>query len=70
MIMKKSRDLWFVAFILLKGVEYDSLSSVKGKTVFSFNIEEADWYSLKEEFYKSYDSKLKWQIEKLKDLMH
>ena len=70
MDMKKSRDLWFVSFILLKGIEYKYFKVINNKTVFYFNIEDDKWSELKQEFYNSYASKLKWQIEKLKDLMH
>jgi hypothetical protein len=70
MDMKKSRDLWFVAYILLKGIEYKYFKVINNKTVFYFNIEDDKWSELKQEFYNSSASKLKWQIEKLKDLMH
>jgi len=68
--MKKSRDLWFTAFILLKGIEYTNIQVINNKTVFFFDLKDEEWQKLKEDFYNSYASKLKWQIEKLKDLMH
>ena len=68
--MNKSRDLWFVSFLLLKGVTYDHFTTENNKTVFYFDMNKESWNSYKQEFYDSYASKLKWQIEKLKDLMH
>jgi hypothetical protein len=68
--MKKSRDLWFVSFLQLEGETYEHTKVEKGKTVFYFDIEDSMWLDLKQRFFNSYASKLKWQIEKLKDLMY
>ena len=68
--MNKSKDLWFVSFLLLEGIHYNDLKKNNGKAIFYFDIGDADWFSYKQKFYDSYASKLKWQMEKIKDLMH
>lgn len=69
--LKKTKDLWFASFLLLKGYDvfdYTKLSSNKGEYI--FDISDEDWKKFKLEFNVSNISKVKYFQEKLKDLIY
>ena len=66
----KTKDLWFCAFIRLKGYNFvDYIRNDNNKIDFIFNIDNETWKELKIEFNNSELSKAKWEIEKIKDLI-
>ena len=71
--MQTTKDLWLAGFLQSKGytvINYSILDPKKKLAEFNFNISDEDWKTLKLEFYNSEVSKVKWNIEKLKDLCY
>ncbi len=69
--MKTSTDLFFCAFLKLKGIEMASYEVLqRGKISCSFELSDNQWKSLKLEFNNSDHSKIKQYIENLKDLAY
>ena len=67
----KTTDIWFAAFLRLKGYEitdYNVLSRGKGK--FFFDISPSDWKEMKIEFSNSIISGIKLHQIALKDLLY
>lgn len=67
--MKTSTDLFFCAFLKLKGVGLSSYDVIqRGKISCSYELSDEDWKKNKLEFNNSEFAKLKQIIEQLKDL--
>jgi len=67
----KSTDLWFSAFLKLKGYQLIDFEVVgRGKGKFVFEISEQDWKKERIAFFASDTSRLKQAIEELKDLLY
>jgi hypothetical protein len=67
----KTRDLWFYAFLRIRGYPVCDYTKPEdsNKSDFIFDIPNEDWKKLKLEFNKSELSKGKWYIEEAKDLI-
>jgi hypothetical protein len=72
MNLKSSTDLWFSAFLLLKGIKVEKFEIIsRGKGRYFFKISDEDWSSLKLEFNNNNDLiRFKTAIEQLKDLLY
>lgn len=67
--LKKSTDLWFIAFLQSKGFKINNFNVItRGKIEASFDIADQEWLQLKLEFHNSELVKFKQLIEQLKDL--
>lgn len=71
MIMQTT-DIWFVSFLRLRHniAPTNWEKNHKGKTTFQFNITQDRWKELKKEFMKDDIIAIKYQIEKIKDLIY
>ena len=66
---KKSTDLYFNAFLLLKGKTIQRYEvSDRNKVTCHYQISDEDWQKLRLEFASSEFSNIKMAIEKIKDL--
>lgn len=66
---KTSSDLWFLAFLTIKGYKISEYQVIeRGKIRASYDIDEEVWRNLKLEFHNSEVAKYKTTIEQLKDL--
>jgi hypothetical protein len=67
----KTKDLWFYAFLRIRGYELSDYVKHEdtNKSEFIFNITNDEWKQLKLDFNKSDLSKGKWFIEEAKDLI-
>lgn len=69
--MKYSTDLWLNAYLLLKEIPISSYELVeRGKVRLYFNLSDEEWKRLKLEFSNSDFSKMKFMVEKIKDLSY
>ena len=69
--MIATTDLFFAAFLKLKGYELKDFELVaKGKGKFRFVISREDYKNMKLEFVNSDISKIKQNIEEIKDLLY
>jgi hypothetical protein len=69
MSSKKSTDLYFNAFLLLKGYKIERYDvNDKHKVTCYYKISDEDWQKLRLEFASSEISNIKMAIEKIKDL--
>jgi hypothetical protein len=69
--MKETTDLWFAAFLLLKGetvANFIKLGPRKAK--FQFSVEDEKWKAYKLEFFSSDIQQIKQKQEQLKDLLY
>lgn len=69
--MKSTSDLWFTAFLRLKGYDvkdFETITKHKGKYV--FDISDDDWKKLKFEFVNHDVSKIKQYFSELRDLLY
>lgn len=69
--MNSTTDLWFAAFLKLKGIElhtFEVLSRGKGK--YTFAISNEDWKKMKMDFMRHDISRLKQIMQELKDLLY
>jgi hypothetical protein len=69
MSSKKSTDLYFNAFLLLKGYKIERYDvNDKHKVTCYYKISDEEWQKLRLEFASSEFSNIKMAIEKIKDL--
>lgn len=69
--MKQTTDIWFSAFLMLKGIKVEKFETLsRGKGKYFFNMNDADWQKYKLEFNNSELVKYKTAIEQLKDLLY
>ena len=69
MELKYSSDLWFSAFLMLKGYKIENFIQIgKGKVKCGFNLTDEDWQKLKLDFNNSELVKYKTVIGQIKDL--
>lgn len=69
--MKVTSDLWFTAFLRLKGFEvkdFEVVSKHKGR--YHFDITDEEWKKLKFEFVNHDASKIKQFFSELRDLLY
>jgi hypothetical protein len=67
--MKETTDVWFIAFLMHKGVSIKSYSVIsRGKVQCKFDLDDSTWQSYKLEFNNSEIVKFKGLIEQIKDL--
>ena len=67
--LKNSTDVWFCAYLQLKGykiVRYETI--IRGKVRLYFDVSDTDWQNYKLDFSNSDFSTLKHLIDKIKDL--
>ena len=69
-LVNKTRDLWFGAFLKFKGYKVSDFTLLNKRGEFWFDISNEDWKKLKLEFDNSDISKMKWMLESLKDLIN
>jgi len=68
--MKGLTDLWFAAFLKIKGYKLSNFEAVGPKKIrFFFEISEEDYKKERVAFFKSEYSQYKQVIEELKDLV-
>lgn len=67
--MNKTKDLWFCSFLRIKGYSITDYTKDNNKVEFVFDIDNEQWKQLKIEFNSSEMSKVKWEIEKIKDMI-
>lgn len=68
---KSSTDIWFVAFLMYKGLEitrYDPIA--KNRVRCYFELTEEQWQKYRLEFNNSAFVKFKTLVEQVKDLAH
>ena len=67
--MPSTTDIWFAAFLRVKGKEIAKYDVVRrGKGVYYFNLNDAEWREFKLEFSQSPECRYKEWVEKVKDL--
>lgn len=66
---KSSTDIWFCAFLKIKGVKLESYSVIsRGKVRCDYNLSNEDWQNFRLEFNNSICSEFKNAVEAVKDL--
>lgn len=69
--MKNTTDLFFSAFLLIKGIKVEKFEVIsRGKGRYFFNLSDEDWGNLKLEFNNGELVRYKTAIEQLKDLTY
>ncbi len=72
--MKETTDIWFAAFLLnIKKLDVTAIARKdRGRAIFCFNISKDVWFEAKKEFNEDTNiySTIKYQLERLKDLIH
>ena len=67
--MKFTRDLWFASFLVDKGFNVEDIKIIdERRSEFGFNIDNDQWRNFKLDFVNSHESRIKYNIEKLKDM--
>lgn len=67
--MKESTDIWFIAYLMYKGVKVAKYTPLqRGKVKCFFELGDAEWQQHKLEFNNSEFIKFKGLIEQVKDL--
>ena len=67
--MQQTTDIWYVAFLLYEK-NFIMKEIKRGKKVFFvFDIEDGNWNKMKIEFSNSQYSKMKWNLERVKDMI-
>lgn len=71
MNLKSSSDLWFSAFLQLKGIRVEKFEVIsRGKGRYFFDLTDDQWNFYKLEFNNSDIVRYKISIEQLKDLLY
>ena len=69
--LKWSTDLWWSAYLLLKGIKIATYTVIgRGRVKCGFALSEEDWHKYKLEFNNSELIKYKTALESLKDLAY
>lgn len=69
-ILKSSSDLWFSAYLMLKGIKLERYEIIgRGKGKYFFDLSDSEWVAHKLSFNNSELVKYKTLIEQLKDLL-
>ena len=69
--MKETTDLWFAAFLLLRGEVVANFAKIgPRKARYQFDISDEAWKKYKLEFFSSEIQQIKQKQEQLKDLIY
>lgn len=69
--LKSSTDIWFCAYLQLKGVKLNNYQVIsKGKVRCFFNVSDEEWQKQRVDFNNSELSRYKILVEQIKDLAY
>lgn len=67
--MKSSTDIWFCAFLEMRGVSLEKHETIeRGKVRCFFVLTDEQWNEYRKEYYNSEISKFRNRLERIKDL--